>query len=290
MEITEYNKKRIKSRLSSNKSADKKAGRVPDDGEEWITYDSFIRKVEEQDYKCYHCGGKFRLDKNEPKNCWKSLSCDRINDALPHTIDNCQAMHAGCNMHKKRNPDTFYHPHSCNKECESCYNERTDNIIKYTENNGIIMYPDRYIKHLNEIAGWKKGDKNNKHRRRWLWHLKAHWFHGDIKEWLSSDKSFWELGLSIKDIEEFFINLNEYTPHKMEFKIQQNIIFLWQEGGAQRITRTTFDGVPMAVEWISLNDMKKRFKNECNAQAICPGCGWQGKYEKIIEHRKVWNH
>ena len=122
--------------------------------------------------------------------------------------------------------------------------------------------------------------------------MKAHWFHGDIKEWLSSDKSFWELGLSIKDIEEFFINLNEYTPHIYHYHFRRpNIIFLWGQGELRRHSaRTTFEGDPEATYEVSFSQIKERFKNECNAQAICPGCGWQGKYEKIIEHRKVWNH
>ena len=41
------------------------------------------------------------------------------------------------------------------------------------------------------------------------------------------------------------------------------------------------------VQTICLDQIKERFKNECNVQALCPGCKYQNKYIKIFKHMKV---
>ena len=93
-EIAEYEAKRYSTKegrarnlINAHKRADKKYNRGNCD----LTVPWFIKNIYT---KCIYCG----------ESDWKKLGCDRINNDLPHTVENVVPCCAECNMKRQKKP------------------------------------------------------------------------------------------------------------------------------------------------------------------------------------------
>lgn len=61
-----------------------------------LTYDDYMKKLQEQKYKCYICKQEFKYDGG--KWCYFFPSADRINNNYPHSYENVQIACFFCNV------------------------------------------------------------------------------------------------------------------------------------------------------------------------------------------------
>jgi len=83
---------KIKRNLSHNNAKDVKQFRIKGT----LTYDDYMRKIEEQDNKCYICLQEFKYDGGNW--CYFFPSADRLYNYSPHSNNNCQIACLFCNI------------------------------------------------------------------------------------------------------------------------------------------------------------------------------------------------